>query len=114
MLIEANSSQQLIELPIEAIDRLLTPLQQILLGFGPDADAEKFVGALDDLQRLSKIMTGHGEEYGLKVGGPLRVCPACRSQGNWLVGRPHDAGTLGVGDDLKLIVGVGHDVLSFS
>jgi hypothetical protein len=114
MLIEANSSQQLIELPIEAIDRLLTPLQQILLGFGPDADAEKFVGALDDLQRLSKIMAGHGEEYGLKVGGPLRVCPACRSQGNWLVGRPHDAGTLGVGDDLKLIVGVGHDVLSFS
>jgi hypothetical protein len=61
----------LIELPIEAIDCVLTPLQQMLFGFGPDADAEKFVGALDDLQWLSKIMAGHGEERGLKVGGPL-------------------------------------------
>jgi hypothetical protein len=77
--IEANSSQQLIELPIEAIDRVLAPPQQILLRFGPDADAEKFVGALDDLQRLSKIMTSHGEEHGLKLGGPLWVCPVYHS-----------------------------------
>jgi hypothetical protein len=102
----------LIELPIEPIDRVLTLLQQILLGFGPDADAEKFVGALDDLQRLSKIMAGHGEEHGLKVGGPLRVCPTCHSQGYWLVCRPDDAGFPGVGDDLKLSVCVGHDVLT--
>jgi hypothetical protein len=81
MLTEANSIQQLIELPIEAIDRVLAPPQQILLRFGPDADAEKFVGALDDLQRLSKIMAGDGEEHGLKVGGLLWVCPVYHSQG---------------------------------
>jgi hypothetical protein len=55
---------------------VLTPLQHFLLRFGPDADAEKFVGALDDLQWLSKIMAGHGEERGLKVGGALWVCSA--------------------------------------
>jgi hypothetical protein len=112
MLIEANSPQQLIELPIEAIDRVLTLLQQTLFGFGPDADAEKFVGALDDLQWLSKIMAGHGEEQGLKVGGPLWVSPACHSQGYWPLGRPHGAGSLGVGDNRKPFVCVGHDVLS--
>jgi len=55
---------------------LLAPLQHTLFGFGPDADAEKIVGALDDLQWLSQIMTGHGEEHSLKVGGPLWACPA--------------------------------------
>jgi hypothetical protein len=73
MLVEANSAQQLIELPIEAIDCLLARLQQNLLGFGSDADAEKFVGALDNLQRLSKIVAGHGEEHGLKVGAALWI-----------------------------------------
>jgi hypothetical protein len=58
MLVEANSAQQLIELPIEAIDCLLARLQLNLIGFGSDADAEKFVGALDNLQRLSKIVAG--------------------------------------------------------
>jgi hypothetical protein len=87
MLTEAKSPQQLIELPIEAIDRVLTRLQQILFGFGPNADAEKFVGALDDLQWLSKIMAGDREEHGLKIGGPLWVCFACHSQGYWLLGR---------------------------
>jgi hypothetical protein len=110
--IEANSFQQLIELSIEAIDRVLTPLQQILLRFGPDADAEKFVGALDDLQRLSKIMAGHGEKHSLKIGGPLWVCPACHSQDYWLLGRPRDAGS--PGDSRKPSVCAGHDVLSSS
>jgi len=87
MLVEANSAQQLIELPIEAIDCLLARLQQNLLGFGSDVDAEKFVGALDNLQRLSKIVAGHGEEHGLKVGGALWICAACHSQGYWLLGR---------------------------
>jgi len=89
MLIEPNSPQQLIEQPIEAVDCMLARLQQTLFGFGPDADAEQIVGALDGLQWLSKIMAGHGEEHGLKVGGPLWVCPACHSQGYWLLGRPH-------------------------
>jgi hypothetical protein len=110
--IEAHGSKQLIELPIEAIDRVLAPLQQILLRVGPDADAEKFVGALDDLQRLSKIMTNHGEEHGLKVGCPLWVCPVYHSQGSWLLGRPRDAGP--PGDSRKPSVCVGHDVLSSS
>jgi hypothetical protein len=113
MLVEANSAQQLIELPIEAIDCLLARLQQNLLGFGSDADAEKFVGALDNLQRLSKIVAGHGEEHGLKVGGPLRVDPACHAD-YWLLGRPHDAGSPGVGGNRKPLVCVGHDVLSSS
>ena len=91
MLVEANSAQQLIELPIEAIDCLLARLQQNLLGFGSDADAEKFVGALDNLQRLSKIVAGHGEEHGLKVGGALWICAACHSQGYWLLGLAHGA-----------------------
>src|ERR1700682_5290907 len=112
MLIEPNSPRQLIELPIEAIDCMLAPLQQTLFGFGPDADAEKFVGALDDLQWLSKIMAGHGEEHSLKVGGLLQICPACHFQGNWLLARPHDAGFPDVGDDRKPPVCVGHDVLS--
>jgi hypothetical protein len=112
MLTEAKSPQQLIELPIEAIDRVLAPPQQILLRFGPDADAEKFVGALDDLQRLSKIMAGHGEKHSLKIGGPLWVCPACHSQDYWLLGRPRDAGS--PGDSRKPSVCAGHDVLSSS
>src|SRR5258708_17593787 len=111
MLIEAKSPQQLIELPTEAIDCVLTRLQQVLFGFGPDADAETFVSALDDLQWLSKIMASHGEEHGLKVGGPLRVRPACHSQDDRLPGRPHDADCPGVGDNRKPFVGVGHDVL---
>jgi hypothetical protein len=114
MLIEPNSPQQLIELPIEAIDCMLAPLQQTLFGLGPDADAEKFVRALDDLQWLSKIMAGHGDEHGLKVGGPLRVDPACHAQDYWLLGRPHDAGSPGVGGNRKPLVCVGHDVLSSS
>jgi hypothetical protein len=112
MLTEANSIQQLIELPIEAIDCVLTHLQQMLFGFGPDADAEKVVRALDDLQWLSKIMAGHSEEHGLKVGGPLSICPACHSQGYWLLGRLHDADSPGVGDHLKPFAGVGHNILS--
>jgi hypothetical protein len=114
MLIEANSPQQLIKLAAEAIDCVLTRLQQILFGFGPNADAEKVVGVLDDLQWLPKIMTGHSEEHGLKVGGPLWVCPTCRSQGYWLLGPPRDADAAGVADNRKPFVCVGHDVLSSS
>jgi hypothetical protein len=114
MLTEAKSIQQLIELPIEAIDCVLTRLQQMLFGFDPDADAEKFVGALDDLQWLSKVMPGHGQQHGLKVGGPPSICPACHSQGYCLLGRPHDAGSPVVGDNRKPFAWVGHDVLSSS
>src|SRR6266850_1313177 len=85
MLIEPNSPQQFIEQPIEAVDRMLAHLQQTLFGFGPNAHAEKIVGALDDLQWLSKIVAGHGEEYGLKVSGQRWVCPARHSQGCWLL-----------------------------
>jgi hypothetical protein len=49
MLTDAKGPQQLIELSIEAIDCVLARLQQILFGLGPDPDAEKVVGALDDL-----------------------------------------------------------------
>jgi hypothetical protein len=93
---------------------VLTRLQQTLFGFGPDADAEKFVGALDDLQWLSKIMSGHGQQHGLKVGGPLSICPAGHSQAYCLLGRPHDAGSPGVGDNRKPFSCVGHDILSSS
>src|SRR5258708_33565691 len=89
MLIEPNCPQQLIEQPIEAVDCMLAPLQQTLFGLGPDADAEKIVEALDDLQWLSKIMAGHGEEPGLKGVGPLLVCPARHSQVYLLPGCPH-------------------------
>src|SRR3979409_1369086 len=114
MLIEPNSPQQLIEQPIEAVDCVLASLQQTLFGFGPDADAEKIVEDLDALQRLSKIMASHGEEHGLKVGGPLWVCPACHSHGYWLLGRLHDADSPGVGDHRKPIICVGHDILTSS
>src|SRR6266436_1758041 len=112
MLIEPNSPQQLIEQPIEVFDCMLAPLQQTLFGFGPDADAEKIVAALNDLQWRSKIMAGHGEEHGLKVSGLLWVCPACHSQGIWLLGRPQDADFPGVGDNRKPFVCVSHDILS--
>jgi len=101
----------LIEQPIEAVDCMLAPLQQTLFGFGPDAGAEKIVVALDDLQWPSKIMAGHGEEHGLKVGGPLWVCPACHFQGYWLLGRAHDADSLGVSDNRKPFICVSHDIL---
>jgi hypothetical protein len=112
MLMESSSTQQLIELPTEAIDRVPTRPEQILLGFRPDANAEKFVGASEDLQWLSKIMAGHGKQHGLKIRGPLRVRSACCSQGYWLLGRPHDAGFPDVGDHRKPFVCVGHDILS--
>src|SRR5258708_29171474 len=111
MLIEPNCPQQLIEQPIEAVDCMLSPLQQTLFGLGPDADAEKIVEALDDLQWLSKIMAGHGEEHGLKVGGPLLVCPARHSQVYWLPGRPHDADCPGIGDNRKPLICVSPDIL---
>jgi hypothetical protein len=114
MLIEPNSPQQLIEQPIEALDCMLAFLQQTLFGFSPDADAEKIVGALDDLQWLSKIMAGHGEEHGMKIGGPLWVCPACNSQGYWLIGCPHDADSSGVGGNRTPLICVRHDVLASS
>src|ERR1700747_3144021 len=101
MVIDPNSPQHLIEQPIEVFDCMLAPQQQTLFGFGPDADAEKIVGTLDDLQWSSKIVAGHGEEHGLKVGGPLWVCPACHSQGYWLLGRPQDADSSGGGDNRK-------------
>src|SRR5258708_8812736 len=104
MLIEPNCPQQLIEQP-------LAPLQQTLFGLGPDADAEKIVEALDDLQWLSKIMAGHGEEHGLKVGGPLLVCPARHSQVYWLPGRPHDADCPGIDDNRKPLICVSDDIL---
>jgi len=66
------------------------------------------------LQWLSKIMAGHGEEHGLKVGGPLWVDRARHSQGYSLLGRLHDADSPGVGDNRKPFVCVGHDVLSSS
>jgi hypothetical protein len=112
MLIEPNSPQQLIEQPIEAVDCMLAPLQQTLFEFGPDADAEKIVGALDGLQWLPKIMAGHGEEHGLKVGGPLWVCPACHFQGYWLLGRRQDADFPGVSDNRKPFICVSHDILA--
>src|SRR5258705_13361008 len=90
---------------------MLAPLQQPLFGLGPDADAEKIVEALDDLQWLSKIMAGHSEEHGLKVGGPLLVCPARHSHVNWLPGRPHDADCPGIGDNRKPLICVSHDIL---
>jgi len=34
-----------------------------VFGCGPYADAEKIVGALDNLQWLSQIMNRHGEEH---------------------------------------------------
>jgi hypothetical protein len=111
MLIEPNSPQQLIEQPIEVFDCMLASLQQTLLGFGPDADAEKIVGALDDLQWPSKIMAGHREEHGRKVGGPLWVYPDCHSQGYWLLGRSQDAAPPGVGDNRKPFICVSHDIL---
>jgi len=93
---------------------MLAHLQQTLFGFGPNAHAEKIVGALDDLQWLSKIVAGHGEEYGLKVSGPRWVCPARHSQGCWLLGRPHDANSPGVGDNRKPSICVSHDILTSS
>jgi hypothetical protein len=56
MLMESSSTEQLIELPTEAIDCAPTRPEHILLGFRPDSGAEKFVGASDNLQWLSKIM----------------------------------------------------------
>jgi hypothetical protein len=85
-----------------------------LFGFGPDAHAEKIVRALDDLQWLSKIMAGHGEKHGLKVGSPPWICPACHSQGYWRIGRLHDADSHGVGDNRTPLICVGHDVLASS
>jgi hypothetical protein len=67
---------------------------------------------LDDLQRLSKIMAGHGEEHGLKVGGPLWVCPAGYSQRYWPRGRPRDVGS--PSGSREPFVCAGHDVLSSS
>src|SRR5260370_39448624 len=109
MLIEPNCPQQLIERPIEAVDCMLAPLQQTLFGLGPDADAEKIVEALDDLQWLSKIMGGHGEEHGLKIRGPPLVCPGRHSHVYWLARRPHDADCPGIGDSGKPLTWVSDD-----
>jgi hypothetical protein len=93
---------------------MLTRLQQILFGFGPDAYTEQFVGTLYDLQWLSKIMAGHGKESGLKVDGLLWICPTSHTQDGWLLSCLHNACAPGVGNYREPFFCSGHGVLSSS
>jgi hypothetical protein len=65
----------------EAIDGNQARLQLAELGFRPNADTDKFVTALDDLEWLPEIVTRDGEEQRLEVRKFL-----------WLRGNSHVAG----------------------
>ena len=58
MLIEPNSPQQLIELPIEAIDCMLAPLQQMLFGLGPVFASPRMLPVPTDRVRILALACG--------------------------------------------------------
>ncbi|MGY3617821.1 hypothetical protein ACVJGD_004017 [Bradyrhizobium sp. USDA 10063] len=62
MLVKTQGVQQLIELFCQSIDGALAQPQQVQFRLCPGAVAEAIVNALDNLERLTKVVTGHGEE----------------------------------------------------
>ena len=62
MFSEAKGVQELIELFGQSVNRALAQLQQVRLRPGPDGAAKAVVNVLDDLERLTKVMTGHREK----------------------------------------------------
>ncbi|OAF10229.1 hypothetical protein AYJ54_11135 [Bradyrhizobium centrolobii] len=102
MLVEPYRSKELIELPLQLIDRGLADLQEMLLGLGSGAVAQPFVCALQHLQRLTQIMACNAKENDLEIG---KVPGRCRSA---------DAARTKTADsfDPDLTVDVVHDVLS--
>ncbi len=62
MFSEAKGVQELIELLGQSVDRALAQSQQAQLRPGPDVTAKVVVNVLDDLERLTKVMTGHREK----------------------------------------------------
>jgi hypothetical protein len=64
---DAQRSQDLLQLILEPVDRVLTGPQTSQFGARSDSEPKEFVSALDDLERLPKIVTGYGEQYRLEV-----------------------------------------------
>src|SRR5258706_12138861 len=83
VLADAKGAQQLIKLPGQSIDCALAKVEQAQLGSGSMPVVQALPHALDDLQRLTKIMAGHSEEYCFELATVQLLCRdgrACHSR----------------------------------
>jgi hypothetical protein len=64
---DAQRSQDLLQLLLKPVDRILTGSQISQLGARSDSMPEEFVGALNDLEWLAKIVTRYGKQYSLEI-----------------------------------------------
>ncbi|WP_024513132.1 hypothetical protein [Bradyrhizobium sp. ARR65] len=88
VLADAKSAQQLIELPSQLIDCALAELQKGKLGSGSKPVIQLLANALDDLQRLTKIMRRDRKERRFELAAIYRLWQnsrACRSGGASIV-----------------------------
>jgi hypothetical protein len=69
---DAQRSQDLLQLLLKPVDRVLTGSQMSKFGARSDFKPEEFVSALDDLEWLPEIVPGYGEQHFLEVRDPVR------------------------------------------
>jgi hypothetical protein len=65
---DPKCGKQLLDLLLETAHCALSAEQQTQLGIGPDTEAKKLVGALNDLQWLPKIVPCDGKQHGVELG----------------------------------------------
>ena len=64
---DAQRSQDLLQLLLKPVDRVLTGPQKSQFGARSDSKAKKFVSALNDLEWLPEIVSGYGEQHSFKI-----------------------------------------------
>jgi hypothetical protein len=73
LLVHAQGVDQAVELFGQALDCLPSALEIVALGVSADASAQPFIGILDDLQRLAKVMRRHAEQGSLEIAGAPKI-----------------------------------------
>jgi hypothetical protein len=76
---DAQRSQDLLELLLEPVDRVLTGSQISKFGARSDSNPEEFVSALNDLEWLPEIVPGYGEQHCLEIRDFFRSRGGCHA-----------------------------------
>jgi hypothetical protein len=84
---DAQRSQDLLQLLLKSVDRILTGPQIAQLGTRSDPKPQEFVSALNRLEWLAEIVPRHGKQHCLEIRDPVRLgsgrhAPSCRSRGD--------------------------------
>jgi hypothetical protein len=74
---DAQRSQNLFQLLLEPVDRILTGSQRSQFGARSNSKPKKFVSALHDLQWLAEIVPGYGEQHSLEIRNLFRSRGGC-------------------------------------